>query len=331
MRNRSGMALVLALMAVSLLVAITVQLFTSVKWQINAAANFSDSVNLDTLNRSALSIARSALLADQDVNQYDSPHDEWNFLGEKDLHTLLGSDSLEIKITDLSGKLQINALVSNEKDRKKREKQENAQYTLWLRFLSSGRFALQDEQEAIALLDAIKDWIDSDDEERDYGAESGYYLSLEKPYKPRNAPVQSLEELLLVRGMTKDIFYGNEEYSGIFDYLTSYGSDGKININSAPPHVLQIMAEGLDEEMVLGLVEFRKDDNNKDYLSNPEWYQQVNDIPGYITIDKEIITVRSYFFQIESTVNKNQLSRSGRAIIYRDEKGAQNLLRWDVE
>lgn len=331
MLNRSGMALVLALLAVSFLVAITVQLFTTVNWQVKASTNFRDSVSLDALNRSASNIARASLFADQGVNNYDSQHDDWNFLSEKDLHVLLGSDNLTVKVFDLTGKLQVNALISKDKDNKKREQREKVQYEMWLRFLTSGRFAVADEREASALINAIMDWIDSDEDERDYGAEEGFYLSLDKPYKPRNAPVQSLEELSLIRGMTNDILYGNEDYPGIIEYLTEYGTDGKININLAPAPVMHVLADGLDDEMVQGLIEFRSDENNRDILANPEWYRQVSGIPGDIVLDKELITVNSYYFRIDSTVQKNELSRKGSAVIYRDESGAQKLLRWDVE
>lgn len=331
MLNRSGMALVLALMAVSLLVAITVQLFNTVNWQVKASTNYRDSVSIDAMNRSALSLARASLLADQNLNDYDSQYDEWNLLGELELQNLLSSDNLTVAVTDLSGKLQVNALVSQDQDPDKRQKQDQLQYDIWLRFLTSGRFAVESEQQAVDLLDAIRDWIDSDDLERDHGAEDGFYLSLDQPYKPRNAPVQTLEELLLIRGMTNDIFYGNEEFSGIIEYLTCYGTDGKININSAPAPVLQALAVGLDDEMVQGMIEFRQDQDNRNLLENPEWYRQVSGFPGDITLDKNFITVKSYFFTVASTVQMNEFSRTGSGVIYRDESGAQKLLRWDVD
>lgn len=331
MLNRSGMALVLALMAISLLVAITVQLFTQVNWQMQASSNFRDSVSLDALNRSAINIARAALLADQNTNKFDSQHDDWNFLSDKELHTLLGSDKLTVNVSDLSGKLQVNALVSQEKDNNKRNQQEQLQYELWLRFLTSGRFAVEDEIEAGNLIDAIRDWLDADENVRDHGAEEGHYLALAQPYTPRNGPIQSLEELLLVRGMTDDIFYGNEDYPGIIEYLTDYGADGTININSASAQVLQAMAPGLDEEMVQDFIAFRQNEENKEKLANPQWYRQVTSIPGDIELDKELATVTSSYFSIASTVEMKGLSRTGRAIVYREENGAQKLLRWDVE
>jgi len=331
MRNRSGMALVLALLAVSFLVALTVQLFSTVNWQVKASTNLLDSVSLDAMNRSALNIARAALLADQKSNDYDSPADGWNHLNDRELNVLLGADSLTVEVADLSGKLQVNALISHEKDAKKRRNQENSQYALWLRFLTSGRFAVADEQEAVSLLDALLDWLDSDSDERDHGAEEGYYLSLDHPYKPRNAPMQSLEELLLIRGMTKDIFYGNEEFSGIVEYLTVYGTDGKININSAPAPVLQILAAGLDEEIVQGLIDFRQDEQNSDSLSDPQWYRQVRNFPGDIELNPDVITVQSSYFVVDSVVKMNEFTRTGSAVIHRDENGTQKLLRWEVD
>jgi hypothetical protein len=56
--------------------------------------------------------------------------------------------------------------------------------------------------------DAILDWLDPDDTPRDNGAESDYYGSLTPPYAPRNGPIQSMEELLLVRGVTPQLLFG---------------------------------------------------------------------------------------------------------------------------
>ncbi len=50
--------------------------------------------------------------------------------------------------------------------------------------------------------DAILDFVDEDDEPREYGAERDYYMSLSTPYAPINGPLQSIEQLLLVRGVT---------------------------------------------------------------------------------------------------------------------------------
>jgi len=56
--------------------------------------------------------------------------------------------------------------------------------------------------------DAILDWIDSDSQARDFGAEEVYYESLDPPYEPTNGPLASLDELLQVRGVTPELLYG---------------------------------------------------------------------------------------------------------------------------
>ncbi|MGI9472219.1 MAG: general secretion pathway protein GspK [Rubripirellula sp.] len=68
------------------------------------------------------------------------------------------------------------------------------------------------------IADAILDWIDEDDEARDYGAEAEYYTTLPTPYSPPNGPVLSVEELLLVRGVTPTLLFGADvNRNGVID------------------------------------------------------------------------------------------------------------------
>lgn len=56
--------------------------------------------------------------------------------------------------------------------------------------------------------DAIMDWIDEDDDTREYGAEYDYYEGLSSPYTPTNGPFNTVEELLLVRGVSPQLLFG---------------------------------------------------------------------------------------------------------------------------
>lgn len=68
------------------------------------------------------------------------------------------------------------------------------------------------------IADAILDWIDEDDEARPYGAEREYYSTLPTPYEPANGPLQSVEELLLVRGVTPELLFGvDANRNGVID------------------------------------------------------------------------------------------------------------------
>ena len=73
--------------------------------------------------------------------------------------------------------------------------------------------------------DAIVDWIDPDNVPRANGAEDSYYQSLTPPYHCKNGPLDSLEELLLVRGVTPELLFGNDHNrNGILDKNEDTGS-----------------------------------------------------------------------------------------------------------
>ncbi len=83
-----------------------------------------------------------------------------------------------------------------------------------------------------ATANAILDWIDTDDTPRDQGAESEYYSGLTPGYAPRNGPPASIEELLLVRGVTPQLLFGND--AAAMGYITDVGegvdnSDGSMD------------------------------------------------------------------------------------------------------
>ena len=62
---------------------------------------------------------------------------------------------------------------------------------------------------------AMLNWVDEDEAPRQFGAEADYYRGLDTPYAPRNSRPESLEELLLVRGVTRALLFGldaNRDY-----------------------------------------------------------------------------------------------------------------------
>ena len=107
--------------------------------------------------------------------------------------------------------------------------------------------------------DAILDWIDADDTPRDQGAESEYYSGLQPAYVPRNAPPATIEELLLVKGVTPELLFGydaakmgyssSDTVSGAISgvnndgsmdhgwaaYLTLWGAESRLSSPTARP------------------------------------------------------------------------------------------------
>ncbi len=56
--------------------------------------------------------------------------------------------------------------------------------------------------------DAMLDWIDADATPRLFGAEAEHYSSLDPPCTPKNAPLEALEELLVIPGITPELLFG---------------------------------------------------------------------------------------------------------------------------
>ncbi|MBA4189836.1 MAG: hypothetical protein C0467_17780 [Planctomycetaceae bacterium] len=131
-------------------------------------------------------------------------------------------------LIDEGGKLNINALIAQDKTGQ---------------VLYNALLKIPDMTPDIA--DAIVDWVDADDTPRANGAESATYQSLTNPYKCKNGPLNSIDELLLVKGVTPQLLYGTDQNQngtgddgggqslsrGWSDFLTIYGRE--LSINSA--------------------------------------------------------------------------------------------------
>jgi hypothetical protein len=75
------------------------------------------------------------------------------------------------------------------------------------------------------IADAILDWIDPDEEPREFGVEFDYYAGLSPPYAPKNGGLETVEELLLVRGVTPSLLFGGDvNRNGMIDGHETVGS-----------------------------------------------------------------------------------------------------------
>ncbi|HUK42024.1 MAG TPA: hypothetical protein VLX11_13290, partial [Candidatus Acidoferrales bacterium] len=98
------------------------------------------------------------------------------------------------------------------------------------------------------LVDSILDWIDADDLHRQNGAENDYYLSLSPPYTARNGPLDSVEDLLWIRGMTPELFFGSppsqsgpgaeEGRISLAQIFTVDSPIDRVNLRTAPAEVI---------------------------------------------------------------------------------------------
>jgi general secretion pathway protein K len=106
-------------------------------------------------------------------------------------------------------------------------------------------------------VDSILDWIDTNDEHRLNGAESDdYYLKLPTPYRAHNARLDSITELLQVKGVTEAVFNGVDGKPGLADALSAK-SLGTVNVNTAGP--LVFCAMNVSEAVISSITQTRRE------------------------------------------------------------------------
>lgn len=77
-----------------------------------------------------------------------------------------------------------------------------------------------------ALVDTLCDWREQSDKPRQFGAKDQYYLSLGTPYRCKSGPLDTIEELLLVKGFTAEILLGEDmNRNGMLDPNEDDGSE----------------------------------------------------------------------------------------------------------
>jgi general secretion pathway protein K len=108
-----------------------------------------------------------------------------------------------------------------------------------------------------------------------------FYLSQSPSFLPRHASFQENEELLLVQGMTADLYFGTSlgtAHTGLRDCVSVYGSGGAVDINSAQPAVLQ--AIGLAAADVQSIMQLRAARPILDYKELADIAQSVGPAAG---------------------------------------------------
>jgi len=113
------------------------------------------------------------------------------------------------------------------------------------------------EDAADSIVDCIMDWKDPSGLTRLHGAGSDYYMSLPVPYGIKGADFDTLEELLLVKGVTPALLYGDSSQKGIIDFLTVNGL-AQIDLNYAPKEVLMALP-GMSAGAADNIIQLRSD------------------------------------------------------------------------
>ncbi len=117
-----------------------------------------------------------------------------------------------------------------------------------------------DKSHRDTIVDSIQDWRDANEEHRPNGAESeDTYLKLPVPYRSRNGNLESIAELLQIKGVTPALYYGTdgkESRQGLASAVTVH-SPGRVNLNTADPLVLKALA--LSDAEISQIIQTRRD------------------------------------------------------------------------
>ncbi len=350
--NDRGIALLVTLTIISIVVVSALELNRKVRSAALSAAAARDRMTLMQMASSAISLAEAVLVQDKKNSDYDSIQEDWadpEKIQEVLADMSFDEGTLTLKISDELGKIQVNSLVEFPEGRNFNE----SQRALWDRFLALLIFQSEslEDIEPTTIINSAIDWLDSGDDEAITGlngAESDYYQDLDPPYICRNGPFVHIGEFALVRGVTEDLFYGNDETSGISGFITIFGMantiqnrftyTGKININTAELPVLAAILPSGDEVLAQAMYDYRQETSDSQYihdLSSSSWYKSV---PGLsdTEIDPNLITTASDVFRIESVTTLRELKLKITAVVKREKskktgKWECRVLRWKSE
>jgi competence ComEA-like helix-hairpin-helix protein len=190
-QNRHGSALISAIFVLVVIVGLVAALAPLVRVDVRAAGRRGDHLRALYLAKAGVNLALVAL--QQDETPADGPEDDWALLGERgQIEYPLGEGLFRLEVVDASSRLDLNRI-----DRE----------TLL-------RLPGIDE----TTVDEILAWRGQGSDQNPAGGQlgsagvaSGNYEGLPRPYRLKAAPFDSVEELLLVQGVTPSLLYGLQE------------------------------------------------------------------------------------------------------------------------
>ena len=230
-----------------------------------------------------------------------------------------------IRISEESGRLNLNAL----KD--KNGQLNRAALDQFLRLIDLANRDDQKRPISYEIVPAVIDWIDADDDvtflpfvkTNGQGAEDGYYAALDTPYRCKNRPMDTVDELQWVKGGSPEIL------ERLRDVLTVAG-DSRVNINAAPKRVIESLCEQMDPTLAEMIVQqrqmrpFKSVTEIKEVPGMPDNVYQA--IRSRVTVDSKDRYYRVYsqadvgehHGQIEAVLRRNTRAGNVDIILYKE-------------
>jgi general secretion pathway protein K len=326
-----GVALIMVLWVMAILSVVVLEFCLAMRTEVHITQNYKEELQLYSMAEGGVqrTIAELIYKHDPKIQQMrktqkseEIPPDKKEWVTDGRPYPIpFDQGTCEIRIMSEAGKVNIN-VVSEFMLRK-----------------VIGQLGLEGEKRDI-VVDSILDWRDPDDFYRVNGAENDYYQSLKEPYNCKNGNLDSIEELLLVRGITPDLFYGGKgikkegeelkvDRIGLKDIFSIYSPGEQIDINSATPLILSIVL-GIPNEIAQLMAKAREE---KRFEHLQDLLQRVPELSPFIREIGRFILFRSIvpYYTIESRAKfkEEESGRGLKTIVKIDprEKGGHKILQ----
>lgn len=331
MTTEKGSILFISLWTVCLLTIFSVVLGYQVRQKLTLAQRLDEKSKLHFIAQAAVTKAIVELKR-QEQKPYDTLADAWSNNITAFSQMGIGDGKVNISydyIDDKSGARQIQYGLADEERKININKAGMPALERLFR-----KVAGLDETSAQELAASVIDWRDGDSQlSIPLGsAEDIDYRNLPHPYEARDQNFEILDELLLVNGMSQDLF------EKIKDYVTIYGS-GKININTVPRAVL--LSLGLDNGIVDDIMSFRAgvdgvagttDDNFFDTAANiiPKFSQSyhlsASELAEFSAVADQYLVTNSKNFMIKAVAKLDNKKDTVELVCVVNRNG--NILYW---
>lgn len=254
--SRNGSALMLALITIVVLSTLMVSFLFRIHLESDLAVRARFGMKAEHLARGGQEYAKWMLLKSLRAgNEPGEDMEERFFVAAKNLQQ--GVAIREYEIETREGRILVS--ITPETSRRNVNRLSDAD---WEQMLENTGVPSRYHARLIA---CFRDWTDGDDATRLLGAESDDPFYQDRNLPVKNAPIDSLSELGMIKGFTRSILHGgrlDEFYdepevlvTGILPLLSVYG-DGTVNLNSANREVLMTVS-GIREDQVDRLIEGR--------------------------------------------------------------------------
>ena len=312
-RRARGVALLLALMVVTVLAVTVFPFLYDGRVERAVASNLYTGLQAGRLATSGVVFAEALLKVDAEDSEgkrFDAYTETWAQFN--DLPVAAGGGSIAMRITDESGKLNVNRLVGSD------GKTINNQWRdILIKLLTRLE---QDEQTARAMIETLADWIDENDQPISFNsAEKPYYLGLTPPYEPADRPLETIGELRAIKGWEDP-----KLVTRVSAFLTTRRDKSReVNANTAPREVL--IALDLDESQADAVVAARE---KAPFKTTTEFQQAV---PARGITNLGWADVKSKYFSVTATATFRDSVAVVRAVLNRGQPGRIQREFWRAE